>query len=817
MTRILRWLLRGLIGLSAALGLGLALAWVLISGSLPDYGGRVTAEGLGAPARVIRDANAIPHIRAESAADAWFVLGLVHAQDRLWQMEVARRAVQGRLSEILGARTVGLDRLVKTLDLYGHARRSLPHQTPETQAALAAYAKGVNAWIRHVDARSLGRGAPEFFLFGEGFAPWTPADSLGILKMMALRLTQSARAEVRRALFQLALPPERVADILPDYPVGAETVVPRFTGETPPGSRAALPPEDPLLAALGPPAPGEGGASNAWAVDPSRSSSRASLLANDPHLWLSAPSVWYLADVQGGGVSGIGATLPGVPAIVIGHNGRVGWGLTTAHIDDQDLYIERLAPGEPGAYLTPDGPRPFDNRRIRIEVDGAAPLVETVRRTRHGPVLAPDMLGVGQITPEGHVAALAWTALTDDDRSLSALTALLAAEDVGAALEVADLVAAPAQVLTVADRREVAMVLAGRVPQRHPTNRSRGRLPVTGWRAEHDWQGSLPAAARPLVRAPEEGAVATANNRLTDRPYPEHLGHDWAPPYRIRRIIKELSGRRFHSRDSFVALQADTISEMARSILPLIARELWWGRASGAEEGLRAEALDLLADWNGEMDQHSPEPLIFSEWMRRLTERLAADELGGLYPEIAGAQPLFVERVFRDIEGAAIWCDVTKTPEAETCAEIAVAALDDALAGLSAEHGRTIAGWRWGEEHRAVHRHMPLGYLGWVGFLVNIEHETSGGTDTLMRGQTLGRGPTPFENVNAAGLRVVYDFADLNRSVWMISTGQSGHPFSRWYDHFAEPWARGDVVAMSMADEDAQSGAVGTMEIVPAD
>ncbi|GMG83590.1 penicillin acylase family protein [Paralimibaculum aggregatum] len=821
MNRILRWMLRGVLAVAGLAAAALGLAWVLVAGSLPDYDAHVQAAGLGAPARVIRDANAIPHIRAGSPADAWYALGLVHAQDRLWQMEVNRRAVQGRLSALFGRRTVALDRLAKTLDLYGHAKRAVAHQTPEAQAALEAYAAGVNAWIRHIDARSLGRGAPEFFLFGKGFAPWTPADSLGILKMMALRLSDGARSEVRRARFQLALPAARVADILPDYPGPAETVVPRYSTLFPElrhaDTRLAPPPPEPgpLLAALGPPAPGKGGASNAWAVDASRSSSRAPLLANDPHLWLSAPGVWYLADLRGGDLAGIGATLPGVPAILIGHNGRLGWGLTTANVDDQDLFIEKLNPADPESYLTPEGWRDFETRQIRIEIDGSAPLVETVRRTRHGPVLAGEMFGAEAVTPEGHVAALAWTALTDEDTGLSALIRLLEADSVAQGLAIAPMVAAPAQVVTLADASEVAMVVAGRVPLRQPDNPVRGRLPSPGWKSVHDWQGFLPPEEIPVVRAPEEGAIAAANNRITDAAYPRHLGHDWAAPYRIRRIRKELSGRRFHSRDSFVALQADAVSEMARSVLPLIARDLWWREPVSTQEGLRGEALALLAEWNGEMDQHSPEPLIFSEWMRRLTHRLAADELGGLFREVAGPRPLFVERVFRNIEGAAIWCDVDKTPEPETCREIAAAALDDALADLARTHGRNIAGWRWGEVHRAVHRHMPLGFSDWLGLMVNIEQETSGGSHTLMRGLSAGRGPRPFENIHAAGVRVVYDFADLDRSVWVLSTGQSGHPFSRWYDHMSELWARGDVVPMSMDDEDAQSGAVGIMEITP--
>jgi penicillin amidase len=214
----------------------------------------------------------------------------------------------------------------------------------------------------------------------------------------------------------------------------------------------------------------------------------------------------------------------------------------------------------------------------------------------------------------------------------------------------------------------------------------------------------------------------------------------------------------------------------------------------------------MLADWNGDMDRHSPEPLIFSEWMRMLTRRLAADELGPLIADVEGSNPLFVERVFRDIDGAAVWCDVDKTPEAETCPEIAALALDDALTSLIRDYGPNIEGWRWGAAHLAVQRHTPLGHFGLLAAIFNIENETSGGDHTLLRGRSTGRAPDPFRNIHAAGLRMVADFADPDGSQMIIATGQSGHPFSRWYDNLADLWARGDTIPMSMSDEDARLG-----------
>jgi penicillin amidase len=824
MSVVLRWLLRIFAVAVGCLAIAGLLGWYLVSRSLPDYDGEIPLDGLDGEVRITRDANAVPHIRATTDHDAFFALGLVHAQDRLWQMELNRRAAQGGLSALMGARTVELDRLVKTLDIYGLASRSLESQTPETRAALDAYAQGVNAWIRHVNDQALGRGAPEFFLFTGGLAPWTPADSLAVLKMMALRLSMSARAEVLRARFLLQLPPERVADILPEDPNPAITTPPRFAELFPglhfPEARfaaAAPEPRDPLLEALGPPVdPRMGGASNIWAVDGSRASGGKPLLASDPHLWLSAPSLWFLADVAGPGVAAIGGTLPGVPVILVGRNRHLGWGLATTNVDDQDLYIEKLNPEDPGQYLTPDGWQTFEMRSIRIEISGEETRSELVRRSRHGPVLSGDQLGSRAITPEGHVAALGWTALERQDRTMSAALHLMLANGFEAAEHALEMAVAPAQNIVLADRAGVALIVAGAIPARNPASRSQGRIPSPGWLAENDWTGIRPPILNPRVIRPASGAVANANNRVTDAPYPNHISFSWEYPYRIQRLQKELSGRAYHSREGFVALQNDAVSEMARSVLPLIARDLWWRTERTERESRREEqALEMLARWNGEMNQHSPEPLIFAEWMRMLTRRLAADELGPLMEEIAGPQPLFVERVFRNVDGAGVWCDVDKTPETEDCPEMAALALDDALVSLAREYGSNIEGWRWGEAHVALHRHTPLGFFSVLGPFFNIENETSGGDYTLLRGQTPGRGSSPFRNVHAAGLRVVYDFADPDGSVMVIATGQSGHPFSRWYDHLAGLWTRGDMIPMSMDDDEAAAGAVGVMVLRP--
>ncbi|MEX2520949.1 MAG: penicillin acylase family protein, partial [Paracoccaceae bacterium] len=446
--RALLWLAGGLgvVALAAAM-----LGYYLLSRSEPDYSAELSLAGLQGEVEVVRDANAVPHIYAKTDHDAYFALGLVHAQERLWQMELSRRGAQGRLAELFGAAALPLDRRLRALELHRLARASERFQTPETMAALSAYAEGVNAWIGVVNEQASGRGSPEFFIFDEGLAPWTPTDSLAILKLMALRLTSAAEMETKRAKLLRQIKPAQLEDLFPIYPDPGMIALPAFASAFPElkapkiTRKAAMDDEAGWLESWFFPEAGFAGASNAWAVDGSRSATGAPLMANDPHLWLSAPSVWMLVHVEFPETGVIGGSLPGVPVVMVGRNRNLAWGLTTVGIDDQDIYIEKLNPDNPDEYLTPEGWAPFTTRTETIQVKGAAEETLILRWTRHGPVPPPDLYDLGAVTPEGHVAALAWTALSAEDRSIEAALSLMRAGDLEAAVAAGEKVLAPGQ------------------------------------------------------------------------------------------------------------------------------------------------------------------------------------------------------------------------------------------------------------------------------------------------------------------------------------------------------------------------------------
>lgn len=820
MAVVFQWLVRLTAVLIVLAVLAIALVYYLAARSLPNYDAVVRVPGISATVEIVRDNANVPHVFGATDTDVFYGLGFAHAQDRLWQMMMLRRTAQGRLSELFGTATVETDSLVRRLDIYRLAVQSVEAQDPETLAALEAYAAGVNARLDQINAEALGRGAPEFFLFKAAIAPWRPADSLAIVKLMGLQLSNQMSEEVLRARMSLALDdPARLADILPDVPGPGIASLPEYAALVPGAlpSFAAVAPEDPHP--LSPFQPrGLAGASNAWAAAASRSASGGTLLANDPHMGFSAPSIWYLArlELQSGGV--IGGTIPGIPVVLTGRSDRLGWGVTSAYVDDQDVLIEELNPDNPEQYRTPDGFKDFEQRDSILRIKDADPVTLTLRWSDNGPILPGSFRNLDTVTPPGYVAALSWTVLSPRDTTLQAGMKIMMAQTVAEAITAGEEYIAPAQNLTLVDRSNIAMKTIGAVPKRDAAHQSQGRMPSLGARPENRWQGRMAYASNPGFVAPVGGILGNTNNKMIDRPFPNHVSFVWGDTQRVQRWRRLMQAREVHTRDSFIEAQLDTVSFTARTLLPFMGAELWFtGEAApaGTPERQRQRALALLAEWNGEMNEHWPEPLIYSAWLRALQDRMVRDELGPLTDALTRPEPLFIERAFRDVEGAAIWCDIRQSAPVETCADMARLSLDDALVWINETYGTQLESLRWGDAHQATQDHPVLGEVPILKYFVNIRQSTSGGDNTLQRGLTKGTGPDPFSNVHGPGYRGVYDFADPNSSVFIISTGQSGHFLSRYYDDLAQLWRRGEYIPMSLDEGLARAAAVGVTRLEP--
>ncbi|RJL05386.1 penicillin acylase family protein [Paracoccus siganidrum] len=802
MLTIFRWLLRLTVGLIVLGLISALLIWYFAIRSLPDYNASYQVEGIGAPVEIVRSTENVPHIFGESDEDVFFALGVAHAQDRLFQMTVLRRAAQGRLSEIFGAGSLPADDLARRLGLYRNAVTSLEAQDEPVKRALAAYAAGVNQWIAQVNLGAMGRGAPEFFLFPDQITYWQPADSIAILKLMAATASRSAADEILRARLSLASP-EHGPEIVSLS--GSGPVLQPYAALFP-GARLGLPERrrgdaDRQRDLIGFMAPGLGIGANGFAAAPQRTAAGGALLANDPHVALTAPSLFYLArlELASGGV--IGATVPGIPAVLSGRNPRLAWGMTPAALDDTDLYIEEVQPGNAARYRGLTGWTEFMTRREVIRVLDGADQTITLRETENGPVVGSIDPGLRDVLPIGHVAALRWTGLSAQDRSISALIGLMSAGDRDQARTVLSGFVAPAMTVTLADAEGVAQALIGALPQRPDDHPTRGAMPVPGWLREGRWTGIVPA-----TQAADE--------------VPDMVIATEEPPGGMRRtrLDRLLQEREVHSRDSFIAAQLDTVSPAARALLPLVGADLWFTgepAAPGTPERQRQDALRLLAEWDGEMNEHLPEPLIYAAWMSALQDRLIRDELGPLADDITRLRPAFIDAVFRNRGGAARWCDIVQSAPVEDCTTIARQALDRAILDLGQRFGPDVTSWRWGDLHQARHIHPGLGGRTGLGWIMNLTQSVSGGDFTVAQSVSLGRGPAPWQAVNGAGYRGVYDLADPDSSVFIISTGQSGHPFSRHYDDLAGLWRRGEYISMSLDPELARAAAVGTTRLTP--
>lgn len=821
MTILFRWTFRLTVLLILLSVAALGLTFYLATQSLPNYEKEIKLFGLDAELEIIRDTYNVPHIFGQNDKDVLFGLGYVHAQDRLWQMATLRRKAQGRLAEVFGVTKLESDKFYRQIDLYGVAQESFNHFSDHAKELVQAYARGVNARISEVNRDSLGRGAPEMFLFNAPFAVWTPTDSLAILKLLGLQWSEHISREVLHAQLLLTLDDvKKIDDLMPEVP-GLGNMAPIKQVNLDQNQKEMYKFEKVLkdmeFGIL--PKVGLAGASNAFAAANSRTVSGSTLLANDPHISLTVPSLWYLArlELQTGAV--IGASVPGLPLILAGRSEDLGWAITSSYIDDQDILVEEIDPKRPDYFKTTKGYRKFESRSSIIQIRNQEPVTILIKKSGNGPIIYPEKINMQQIIPKQHVMALASTALQANDKSVEAFLNLMKSKSVKVAENAMTNFQSPSLNLTLADKKDISISTIGLRPERQKGHQSQGRWPSYGWRKANQWSGFLSFEERPQLTNRRNEILLNTNNKLTGDTFPKHGSFYWGDSQRIQRLSTLLSQRSVHTRDSFKEAQIDVVSYAARTLLPLVARDLLFTEQTGEAGSLaqrRTTAMALLADWNGEMNEYRPEPLIYAAWMRALQHRLIRDEIGQLAYNFIHLEPLFIERVFRDIEGASAWCDIIQSAKKEKCTEIASMALDDALIWLGEKYGKSIKALRWGKAHQALHVHPTLGYLPFFKHFVNISQSTGGGDHTIQRGRSVGTDPNPFQNIHAAGYRGVYDFSDPDSSIFVISTGQSGHPLSKHYDDLGQLWRRGEYWQMALSKELISSASLGTTRLLPA-
>lgn len=743
--------------------------------STPQMEGNITVSGPTASVEILRDEFGIPHIIAESPNDAYFGLGFVHAQDRMFQMEQQRRLSQGRLSEVLGSSTLEYDRFLRLLDLHRAAQASVAALDPATRESLNAYATGVNAFIETHD----GALSPEFtLLLAADPAPWSAADSIAWLKVMALHLSGNWREEALRAAMIAEIGAEKTASFFPDVPAATPSILDAAEGR-------AFYDLSSLLSDLLPPA---GNGSNNWVVDGSHTRSGMPLLANDPHLGFSIPAIWYLAHLEAPGLSVAGATLPGIPLVIVGTNGEIAWGVTNTGPDTQDLFIERLDPEDNSRYLTPDGSESFAGREEVIEVRFGEDVTVSMLETRHGPVLTGIRDQVDGLVGDDEAIALSWTMLQDDDRTIEAGLALHTASNWPEFVASARPYAGPQQNIVYADRRDnIGLLAPATIPIRSSGD---GLIPVPGWTGEFDWIGAIPFHDLPGTFNPETGMIATANDKLVAQDYPYLLGHQWQPGYRAQRIRDLLAERNDHDVASFRSMQLDETSLFAMAMLSY---------ALEAEpQSANGKTLQgMLATWDGDMAADSAAPTVYQAWYRELTRAIYADDLGELFHDAWWFKPVFVLDVMQaDPHG---WCLNAETGAETSCADLAGIAFDEAAVFLIERFGADPAGWQWGDVHGLKLRHRLYGMIPGIEAMTGVDLPMGGDRFTVSTsGFVFNSDSRAFATVHGPVLRAVVDLAEPVTGYFVILPGQSGNPFSPYYDNLVERWYANDPVPIPM-------------------
>ncbi len=769
--------------------------------AMPDYSGVAALPGLSAEARVYRDRWGVPHIFAASRNDAARALGYVHASERLFQMEMQRRAGRGRLSEMAGPAMLGTDKYIRTLGIYQLAQSSFAALSPGVQSHLQAYADGVNAWL----ATHKNRLPPEFLLMGDTPEPWTPADSVVWGKLMALKLSLNYRLEMLRARLTQHMPKEQIEALFPEMP-SPITIEPqkdpelsggsgakRASTETDRSSTASLThaatksapkPEDILASLVGL----ANAASNEWVVSGQHTATGKPILANDPHLGLEAPILWYLARIVTPGMTLKGATVPGLPAVLLGQNDNIAWGLTTTDSDVQDLFIETVDPKDQGRYLTPNGSAAFETRHEIIHVKGKPDVALTVRTTRHGPVMSDIDGEMRALAGPGKAMALAFTGLGAADRTSEAFWLLDQARGQDDVLQALKAYQAPPQNIVYADRDgHIGFINPGLLPIRKSGD---GRMPADGASGAFDWTGMASFDQMPQIRDPEAGFIFNANSAVVPRSFSPTLGSDWGEPFRARRIQEFMNEDGKHTLDTSARMQADHLSLAAKDLLPaLLSVEPATPQAK--------EALALLQNWDGVMDKDRPEPLIFEAWLHEMHRLLLVDKSGDPLSEKGPFAAAAMEFILNN--RAAEWCE----KDDAGCTKLKTEAFNRALAMAAKRQGPDMKTWRWGRENVALLRHKFYSHIPLLDRVADLSIESSGDFYTLDRGGGAEGNPEyPFARTHGPGYRGIYDLANPDASRFIIATGESGHIFSRHYGDFVPMWNEGRSITLAGSEDD---------------
>lgn len=800
--------LKVFLGLSVTLviilGAVIIISYFVLDSKIPEYSGKAKVEGISNNIKIYRDKNAIPFIIAENDLDATFALGYVHAQERLFQMDISRRAGQGRLSEVLGNATLNFDKMFRTLGFEKLVKKSLPKLNPLSQKLLQAYANGVNAYI----ANAKGNYTFEFDVLGYQPELWKPEHSLILAKLMAWELNISWWTDIAFSNLVQKLGEEKVREILPDFDENAPTIIPSHLKAASAITNDFYDVDKQFRKFMG--LVGTHIGSNNWVVNANMSKSGKSIIANDPHLSFQAPGKFMFSVVRSNGWNGEGFSIPGLPTFIIGKNENIAWVLTNVMADDADFYVEKFDSTKT-KYMVNNKWRELNIEQDTIWVKDSDPLIFSIKNTHRGPVVSEiNVFNESDQTPSSNKAdvSMRWTALDVSDE-IFAFASINRAKNWEDFQKGVSNFNAPGQNFVYGDNEgNIGYICGAKLPLRKTNSPT---LVYDGTTDKYDWNGFVPFNKMPKLYNPASNYIASANNK-TLKDYPYHISNLWEPQSRIERITELLNAKEKHSVSDFKKYQNDFYSHYAEDLTPFILNA--FGGVTIKEKNLKI-ALSLLKQWDFIMDEKSQTPTIFNVFLQKLMKNIFLDEMG----EKLFKEYIFVANIpYRKISEMLLnenstWWDNVITENKETRDIIIRNSLVETLESLEMQLGKDMALWQWMELHTVTFEHMFSANSPMLSNILNIGPFPIGGDGTTVF-NTEYSFTKPYANKLGPALRFIYDFAEPNYLYFILPTGESGYFLSNHYDDMTEKWLKGEYIKININTNNIDSREYDLLELI---
>jgi penicillin amidase len=777
----------------------------MLRSSLPEYSGEIKSDKISNEIEIYRDSLAIPYISAANQEDAAFALGFVHAQERMFTMDLARRAAEGRLSEIFGKKTIPFDQMFRTVGIKNTCENILSKMNPASLKILKAYSAGVNLYIKN----KRGEYPVEFDILGYQPESWKPINSEEIIRMMGWELNISWWVDISFTELVQKLGAKKVEEILPEYPENGSTIIPSEIKSYPKITSDFIDTDKRFREFMG--WSGTHIGSNNWVVDGKKSVSGKPIIANDTHLGYKAPGTWFAAVLQEGAMNVSGFTLPGVPGVVIGKNSDISWAVTNIMNDDADFYLEKLDSTKSKYYYNGEWEK-LKSIEDTIYVKNDKPVLIKIYSTDHGPIIS-DIHPFSFLYKEHpHTPALSMKWMGNDFSD--EFTAILGVNNATNWNEFKSALkdfAVPGQNFVYADKEgNIGYVFGSKLPIR---NSAGATFVFDGSTDKYDWKGYISQDQIPTLFNPTRDFIASANNK-TLKDFKYYISNLWEPTSRIDRIDELLTGKKQQSVSDFQKYQMDFVSPYAKEITKYILDA--FQNVKVINNNLRL-SLELLRDWNYEMDQYSQVPAIYATFLKHLLKNIYEDEMGtDLYNEfvfVANIPYRSLERVLSSPDCS--WFDNINTPQIESENDIIRKSFTDALTELEEKYGKDLTEWQWGDMHKVTFKHSFSGFSGFLDKFINIGPYDIGGDGTTIFNteypfyDSIEKYPhfrhSEFQNNLGPAMRYIYDFSNPDEFYMILTTGESGNVMSNHYRDMSQMWLRGGYVKVR-TDEMSISG-----------